>query len=701
MKKFLLSAVALLAAIQLTAAPVDPQTAQAAAQRFMQQKAQRGELKGSAGEQMTLAHAEMNSKMHDRAVYYVFNTKSSFVIVSGDDRAQQILAYGDSPIENLNSIPENMRFWLEQYKAQLEQLQLRPNLAQAKPMMRAATVVEPLLEAKWNQGDPYYGQCPMDGDRRSQTGCAATSLAQVFYKWKYPTDATPVVPGYTTRTRGFALEALPSVTFDWSNMLPEYTIFSPAASKAAVAQLMRYIGQAEQMDYTNEGSEAWEEDVLRACKLFGYNDAHITYKSFLDNNYVETVYINDEDWNVILQEELAAGRPVVYCAYGYSTAYEGYYGHAFNVDGVDAEGNYHINWGWSGTGNGHFALNAFSNQGSTYNIGQLMVMGIEPPAPLDAPVMQPTDTTRVSATSFTAQWTAVEGAATYTLEVYEAGSGEQPPTGVYENVFAETFPYCQSNSSSAISKIDNYCTNKGWTGSNVFEAKGGLRIGSTRAGYLTTPGLDMTQSGGKMTVKAVIKPYSTDTDVPVRVSCGNSIAEVTVSTEGTYTIVLDCEETEGQKVTFANVTEGKRFVITQLDIYSSVEGAAGLLLRVPVEEGDDVSRLINGIETTTYTVTGLLTGDYEYRVKAVSATGTESPWSNVEAVTLREGAHAYAAGDVNHDGDVNITDVTLLIARVLNEASGTVCEICADFNGDGSVNITDITLLISMVMSSN
>ena len=66
MKKFLLSAVALLAAIQLTAAPVGPQAAQAAAQRFMQQKAQRGELKGSAGEQMTLAHAEMNSKMHDR-----------------------------------------------------------------------------------------------------------------------------------------------------------------------------------------------------------------------------------------------------------------------------------------------------------------------------------------------------------------------------------------------------------------------------------------------------------------------------------------------------------------------------------------------------------------------------------------------------------------------------------------------------------
>ena len=34
-----------------------------------------------------------------------------------------------------------------------------------------------------------------------------------------------------------------------------------------------------------------------------------------------TMYINDADWSVMLQDELAAGRPVVYCAYSYSSAY--------------------------------------------------------------------------------------------------------------------------------------------------------------------------------------------------------------------------------------------------------------------------------------------------------------------------------------------------------------------------------------------
>lgn len=700
MKKMLLLAAVLMAALHVTAADVDLQAAKSIAQQFLAGPSAGPSIK-SPNPAVKWVYQEVNSSNAAQTAYYVVNTDGGFVIVAGDDRARQVLGYGDAPLADMKSLPENMRFWLSYYKKQMEWLQARPGMKVDNSKLRASQVgeIEALLEAEWNQGDPYYGQCPMDGDRRSQTGCAATSLAQVFYKWKYPVDPTPVVPGYTTRSRGFVLDPLPPTSFDWENMLPTYTIFSPNASKTAVAQLMRYIGQAEEMDYTNEGSEAWEEDVLRACKLFGYNDAHISYKSFLNNEYVEIVYHTDAEWEVMLQEELAAGRPVVYCAYAYNTGYERYYGHAFNVDGIDANGFYHINWGWSGTGNGHFAFNAFSNQGNTYNIGQLMVMGIEPPAPLDAPVLQPADTTQVTATSFTAQWTAVEGAATYTLDVYKAGSGEQPPTGVYEKVFSESFPYCQSNGPSPITKYDSFCQNPGWTGTNGYEAKGGIRLGSaSQVGLIVTPDLDMTQSGGKMTVKATMKPYSSDTDVPVAISCGNSIVEVTVSTEATYTVVLDCEEAEGQKVTIATTTGGKRVVVTQVDIYSAVEGATGMRFTVPVEEGGDTQRLITGIETTSYTVTGLLTDEYEFRVKAVSANGTESPWSNVELVTLFDYAPAYQLGDVNHDGKLNISDVTALVNMLLTQAEAPAE---ANVNGDSTVNISDVTYLINMLLTSS
>ena len=135
-----------------------------------------------------LAHAEMNSRQVSTPVYYIFNTTDGFVIVAGDDRAQEILGYGEGTIDDVNALPANMRFWLDYYKAQIEYLQAHPDLVVDNTLTKASrgVSVEPLITAKWDQGYPFYAQCPMDGDVRAQTDCAATSLAQIFYKWKYP-----------------------------------------------------------------------------------------------------------------------------------------------------------------------------------------------------------------------------------------------------------------------------------------------------------------------------------------------------------------------------------------------------------------------------------------------------------------------------------------------------------------------------------
>ena len=56
-------------------------------------------------------------------------------------------------------------------------------------------------------------------------------------------------------------------------------------------------------------------------------------------------------------------------------------------------------------------------------------------------------------------------------------------------------------------------------------------------------------------------------------------------------------------------------------------------------------------------------------------------------------------GDMNGDGSINITDVTLLITMVINEASDG--NAASDLNGDGRVNITDVTLLITQVLAGS
>ena len=56
-------------------------------------------------------------------------------------------------------------------------------------------------------------------------------------------------------------------------------------------------------------------------------------------------------------------------------------------------------------------------------------------------------------------------------------------------------------------------------------------------------------------------------------------------------------------------------------------------------------------------------------------------------------------GDVNHDGDVNIVDVTALIDRLLGDGTHS-CPYCSDVNSDNDVNIKDVTDLIDILLRS-
>lgn len=292
------------------------------------------------------------------AAFYVFNVgeQDGFVIVAGDDRVRSILGYADSGSFDANHAPAALNEMLAIYARQIEmigQAGTKPDsVARMKRVPRriSGTMadVTPLLTTTWDQGDPYNAYCPTLNDQTALTGCVATAMAQIAYYHKFPTSQVPNLVAYTSATNKINVSAWGATTFDWNNMLDSYSGSYTNDQKKAVATLMRYCGQAAQMDY-GFTSGAYNGDALYAfTQKLGYN-ANATFKS------AASYSVNG--WEDLIYKEVREGRPVYYSALNGDDGGPQCGGHAFVIDGYQAEGNYfHVNWGWGGACNGYFNL---------------------------------------------------------------------------------------------------------------------------------------------------------------------------------------------------------------------------------------------------------------------------------------------------------------------------------------------------------
>ena len=93
--------------------------------------------------------------------------------------------------------------------------------------------------------------------------------------------------------------------------------------------------------------------------------------------FVSREHFSIEGWDSLVYHELQMHRPLLYSGIGNI-------GHVFLCDGYDGAGCYHINWGWNGSGNGFFRLQALapnthadpSDPGYIYS--QNAVFGLQP-----------------------------------------------------------------------------------------------------------------------------------------------------------------------------------------------------------------------------------------------------------------------------------------------------------------------------------
>ncbi len=388
MKKVLILLAVVFTALQVSAADVTQSQAKAAANAFLVKQVKAGNLKASAATNLRLVKAEASVAKPSATDYYIFNSTKSYVVVSGDDLAPQILMYGEEGALDLNNIPPAMQWLLNKYKYQIDGLKAGTMVPVKLPKF-ATTPVAPLVTANWDQSAPYNNQCPSG----AVTGCPATSLSMCYYKWKWP-ETYPACAAISG-TGGTSAPALDARAADWDNIIDEYTgptnYSSTTAQKNAVAWLMRYAGQSiPDYYYSSSASGANDPEIYQGVLNMGYTDAQYLLLTELQQSGWS--YTNgpqqytDAQWNEYMLNELYNGRPIEYLAYDCSSYQPA--GHAFNVFGVNSSGQYYVNWGWSGDSNGYCTLHNFTTStGATgqsgsyvFNYGEAMIIGIEPPA---------------------------------------------------------------------------------------------------------------------------------------------------------------------------------------------------------------------------------------------------------------------------------------------------------------------------------
>ena len=313
--------------------------------------------------------------------FYIFDRREGpgFVIVAGDDRLPQVLGYSTTGTFDSDNLPLAMQDWMAEMNREIAYLQTHSGVKAHKPVQR--TPVAPLMTTRWDQSWPYNLLCPTytlgnGTSERAVTGCVATAMTQImnYHQWPLQGTGSHTYNCNVNDTDPTTLSAdFSQSVYEWDKMLDSYDGNSSEESCYAVAKLMSDAGISIDMGY-GSSSGAQETAVLKALtSYFGYSNRHYLLSRDL--------YAADE-WDQLLVDEISAGRPALYCGYSYTQGSLG--GHAFVFDGIDADGLFHVNWGWGGNSDGFFMVSLLApGSGMNFKYGQDCIFGIVPASAAD------------------------------------------------------------------------------------------------------------------------------------------------------------------------------------------------------------------------------------------------------------------------------------------------------------------------------
>lgn len=270
---------------------------------------------------------------------YVFGTRDGeFVIMAADDRLPEVLAYGCALTDEM---PEPVRAF-------------RESLARCQghtlPAPAHHVPIAPLLgEMVRHQKDPFNCHCPYYrndqgewSEERCVVGCVATAMEEVMTYHQRTVTLRDTLKGWETDHYAVA-DILPGASVDTRQILPQYNEGAYTEEQAdAVARLSYWLGVACHMNWgTGESGANIRRLVDPLQRVMGWQYVR----------HVDSYKYTTDNWWALIESELRAGRPVLYAAYTMRMQ-----GHAFVVDGLDADGFVHVNWGYGGNYDGYFRL---------------------------------------------------------------------------------------------------------------------------------------------------------------------------------------------------------------------------------------------------------------------------------------------------------------------------------------------------------
>ena len=290
-----------------------------------------------------------------------------FAVIANDDSFSPVLGYSDSNFST-DDIAPAMKWWMDAVDQALGNMlasSATPVLQASPGDMGYRTSVLPLVSTQWDQSSPYNNMIVSTFGADYVTGCVATAMAQIMKTHNYPVQGRDLKA--VTVNGHYYIADFENTTYQWDNMLDTYSDGFAAIppnyndeQAAAVSELMLHCGVAVDMDYgTSADGGSGSHNYLAAAALneyFGYSTKFFS----------RDVYPTDE-WMDMVYSEISAGRPVLY-----GGATPDNYGHSFVIDGYDADGLVHVNWGWSGGGRAYCDIAILNSNQGNFSEGQDM-----------------------------------------------------------------------------------------------------------------------------------------------------------------------------------------------------------------------------------------------------------------------------------------------------------------------------------------